>query len=98
VAGAAAAGLRHRRPPLGPVERVPHRQPRPRPRHPEPVERGQGPRLHGTAPRAGAGGEVRPHGGSPLPPHRALQEVARRPRPGELRLRSARRAGRLRPH
>ena len=46
VAGAAAAGLRHRRPPVGPVERVPHRQPRPRPRHPEPVERRQGPRLH----------------------------------------------------
>ncbi len=46
VAGAPAAGVRHRRPPVGQVERVPHGQPRPRPRHPEQVERGQGPRLH----------------------------------------------------
>ena len=33
-----------RGPPVGQVERVPDRQPRPRPRHPEPLERGQGPR------------------------------------------------------
>ena len=98
VAGAPAAGVRHRGPPVGQVERVPHGQPRPRPRHPEPVERGQGPRLHAAAPRAGAGGEVRPHGGSALPPHRALQAVAARPRSRELRLRPARRAGGLRPH
>ena len=59
---------------------------------------GQGPRVHRPAPRAGAGGEVRPHGGSAVPAHRPLQEVAHRPRPGELRLRPARRAGGLRPH
>ena len=44
--GAAAAGLRHQGPPLGRVGGVGDRQPRPGPRHPEPLEPGQGPQLH----------------------------------------------------
>ena len=38
--------------------------------------------VHAAAPRAGAGGEVRPHGGPAVPAHRPLQAVAPRPRPG----------------
>ena len=56
------------------------------PGHPEPVEPGQGPLLHPAATRAGAGGEVRPHGGPPVPPHGPLQAVAHRPRSGVVRI------------
>ncbi len=57
--------------PVGRVAGVPHRQPRPGARHPEPLEPGQGPVLHAAAARAGAGGRLRPHGGPAVPPHRA---------------------------
>ena len=86
-----------RGPPVGRVDRVPDRQPRTGARHPEPLEPGQGPELHAAAAGAGAGGQVRPHGGQPVPAHRALQAVAPRPRPGVLRVRAARGGRRLRP-
>ena len=53
--------------------------------------------LHAAASRAGARGRLRPHGGPPVPAHRAVQALAPRPRPGVLRLRPARGAGVLRP-
>ena len=56
---------------------------------------GQGPELHAAAPRARARGEVRRHGGPPVPAHRALQALAPRPRSGVLRLRAAGAAGEL---
>ena len=48
-------------------------------------------------PGAGARGEVRRHGGPPVPAHRALQAVAPGPRPRVVRLRAAGAAGELRP-
>ncbi len=77
---AAAAGLRPRGAPVGGLGGVGDRQPRPDAGHPEPVEPGQGPQLHAAAPRAGAGGGLRPHGGASLPPHRAVPALAPRPR------------------
>ena len=73
------------------------RQPGPRARHPEPVERGQGPVVHAAATRAGAGGGLRPHGGPAVPAHRAVPALAHRPRPGVVRLRAVGRARQLRP-
>ena len=55
---------------------------------------GQGPVVHAAAARAGPRGRLRPHGGQPVPAHRAVQALADRPRPGVLRLRAARGAGR----
>ena len=46
------------------------------PGHAEPVERGQGPVVRAAAARAGARGRLRPHGGRPVPAHRAVQAVA----------------------
>ncbi len=86
-----------RGPPVGSLARVPGRQPRAGPRHPEPLEPGQGPLLRPAASRARARGQVRPHGGPPVPPHGALQAVARGPGARVLRLRSAGGASRLRP-
>ena len=59
----------------------------------------QGKDLSFTPAAAGAGarGRLRAHGGAAVPPHRALQAVARGPRPRVLRLRAARGAGELRP-
>ena len=96
--GAAAAGRATSRTTRGASGGVPDRQPRPGARHPEPVERGQGPVVHAAAARAGARGGVRPHGGPPVPAHRPLQAVAHRPRPRVVRLRPAGGAGELRPH
>ena len=58
---------------------------------------GQGPLVHAAAAGAGARGRLRPHGGPPVPAHRAVQAVAPRPRPGVLRLRAVGGACRLRP-
>ena len=96
---AAAAGLRDRGAPVGRWmgPGLGDRQPRPGARHPEPLERRQGPLLHPAAPRPGAGGRLRPHGGPAVPAHRPLPALAHRPRPGVVRLRPARGAGQLRP-
>ncbi len=94
----AAARVRHRRPSVGRVAGVGDRQPGPRAGHAEPVERRQGPVLHSPAPRAGARGRLRAHGGQTVPAHGAVQALATRPRPRVLRLRPARGAGELRPH
>ena len=82
---------------LGPLAGVPHRQPRPGAGHPEPLEPGQGPLVHATAPRAGGRGRLRAHGGAAVPAHRALQALARGPRPRVVRLRAARGDRLLRP-
>ena len=67
------------------------------PGHPEPVERRQGPLVHAAAAGAGARGRLRPHGGPPVPAHRAVPAVASRPRPRIVRLRAVGGAGQLRP-
>ena len=85
------------RAPVGRVERVGHREPRPGAGHAEPVERRQGPVVHAAASRAGRRGGLRPHGGQPVPAHRAVQALASGPRPGVLRLRAARGGRELRP-
>ena len=92
-----AAGGRDRGPPLGRVERLGDRQPRPGAGHAEPLEHRQGPVVRAVAARRGAGGRLRPHGGPPLPAHRAVQALAAGPRSRVLWLRAARRAGELRP-
>ena len=63
----------------------------------QPVERAEGPVVRAAAPRARGGGQVRPHGGRPLPAHRAVQALAPRPRPGVVHLRAARAPGAVRP-
>ena len=63
----------------------------------EPVERRQGPVLRAAAAGARGRGQVRPHGGHPVPAHRAVRPLAAGPRPGVLHLRAARGAGKLRP-
>ncbi len=73
------------------------RQPGQGSRHPEPLERRQGPVVRAAASGAGPRGRLRPHGGQPVPAHRPVQALAARPRPRVLRLRAARRAGELRP-
>ena len=58
----------------------------------------QGPVLHAAAARAGRRGALRPHGGRPLPAHRAVRALAPGPRRREsCTYRAARRAGQLRP-
>ncbi len=95
---AAAAGVRGPlRAPLGRLERVGDREPRPGAGHAEPLERRQGPLVHPAAPGAGARGGLRPHGGQPVPAHRAVQALAPGPRPRVVRLRPAGGAGELRP-
>ena len=84
--------------PWGEWAGVGDRQPGPRARHPEPLERRQGPLVHPAATRARPRGQVRRDGGQQVPAHRPLQAVAHRPGPGVVRLRAARAAGELRPH
>ena len=92
-----APGGPDRGPPVGPLGGVPHGEPGPGARHPEPVEPGQGPVLHPAPSRARAGGRLRPHGGPTVPAHRAVQAVADRPGPRVLWLRPAGGADELRP-
>ena len=63
----------------------------------QPVGGRQGPVLHAAAPRAGRRGPLRPHGGRPLPPHRAVRALAARQGPRGLHVRAAGGAGLLRP-
>ena len=70
---------------------------RPSARWPEPLDRHQGPLLRAAAPEARRRGRLRAHGGRPIPAHRPVQALARRPRARVLRLRPARRGRRLRP-
>ena len=80
VRGAAAPGHGLRAPPVG-VGRPGDGQPHPDQRCHLPLERRQGPVLHAAASRAGGRGQVRPHGGHPVPAHGAVRALARRPHP-----------------
>ena len=77
----AVARRRPRRPPvgrLGALRREAHADRMP---GAQPLEREQGPVLGAAAAGAGRRGGVRPHGGHPVPAHRAVPPLAARPRP-----------------
>ena len=57
------------------------------------LERRQGPLVRAAAARAGGRGPLRPHGRRTVPPHRAVQPLAPRPRSPLMHLRPTRAAG-----
>ncbi len=69
----------------------------PPPRGDQPLECGQGPVVGPVAPRARRRGRLRPHAGRPVPAHRAVPPLARRPRGPLVHLPPARTAHALRP-
>ena len=61
------------------------------------LERGQGSVVRAAAARTGRRGPLRPHGRRAVPPHRAVQPLAPRPRTAVVHLRPARPARHVRP-